>query len=235
MPSAIQAAPIFPSCNGQEMMTEIFGRDAGFFSIWNGIMMSYEAEVHFARGHFVIVPDVEHSDSAVAEMSRWNHHDEPRNHKIRIVNPQGRDMDTLVNGEGSVRWCELDGKRVSFRGKARPQARYLYYHYCVTMLRRSWNGDEKAGFLNDELGKPFWAATPGPYLRKRMLTALVEEMGHEYDALLAGAMEDDDDTLLRAATQHIQNSNGGEDEMSKAVKDGDEGDSETDEEGSSDE
>ena len=144
-------------------------------------------------------------------------------------------MDTLVNGEGSVRWGELDGKRVSFRGKARPQARYLYYHYCVTMLRRSWNnGDQKAGVLNDELGKPFWA-TPGPYLRKRILTALVEEMGHGYDALLAGAMEDDNDTLLRAATQHIQNSNGGGDEMSKAVKDRDEGDSETDEEGSSDE
>ncbi|KAI4225907.1 MAG: hypothetical protein L6R36_003577 [Xanthoria steineri] len=184
-------------------------------------------------GHFAIVPDVEHSDS-VAEMSRWNHHDEPQNYKIRIVNPQGRDMDTLVNGEGSVSWCELDGKRVSFLGKARPQARYLYYHYCVTMLRKSWNGDKKKGVLNDELGKPFWV-TPGPYLRKRMLTALVEEMGHEYDALLAGAMEDDNDTLLRAATQHIQNSNGGEDEMSKAVKDRDEGDSETDEEGSSEE
>ncbi|CAO1601922.1 hypothetical protein XANCAGTX0491_005560 [Xanthoria calcicola] len=228
-PSANKAAHIFPACNGQEMMTEIFGRDAGLYSIWNGIMMSHEAEVHFDKGHFVIVPDVEHSDS-VAELSRWNHHDEPQNYKIRIVHPKGRDMDTLVNGEGSVTWCELDGKRVSFRGKARPKARYLYYHYCVTMLRRSWNGDKKEGVLNDELGKPFWA-TPGPYLRKRMLTALVEEMGHEYDALLAGAMEDDNDTLLRAATQHIQNSNGGEDEMSKAVRD--EGDSET--EGSSDE
>ncbi|KAI4222249.1 MAG: hypothetical protein LQ349_007672 [Xanthoria aureola] len=233
MPSATKAAHIFPSCNGQEMMTEIFGRDAGLYSIWNGIMMSHEAEVHFDKGHFVIVPDVEPSDS-IAELSRWNHHDEPQNYKIRIFNPQGRDMDTLVNGEGSVTWCELDGKRVSFRGKARPKARYLYYHYCVTMLRKSWNGDKKAGVLNDELGKPFWA-TSGPYLRKRMLTALVEEMGHEYDALLAGAMEDDNDTLLRAATQHIQNSNGGGDEMSKAVKHRDEGDSETDEEGSSDE
>ena len=86
MPSATQAAHIFPPCNGQDMMTEIFGRDAGLFSIWNGIMMSHEAEIHFARGHFVIVPDVEHSDS-IAEMSRWNHHDEPRNYKIRIVNP----------------------------------------------------------------------------------------------------------------------------------------------------
>lgn len=76
------------------------------------------------------------------------------------------------------------------------------------MLRRSWNLEKKERALKDELGKLFWA-TPGPYMRKRMLYALVEEMGHEHEALLAGAMEEHEDeekialgdTLLRAAAQ----------------------------------
>ncbi|KAL8889062.1 MAG: hypothetical protein Q9215_003602 [Flavoplaca cf. flavocitrina] len=83
------------------------------------------------------------------------------------------------------------------------------------MLQRSWNLEKKERALKDKLGKPFWA-TPGRYMRERMLGALVEEMGHEYEGLLAGAIEEGGsrDTLLCVATQQIQMLNGGRDEVS---------------------
>ena len=219
--AAMKAAHIFPWCNGQEMMTKIFGIDAGLNSIFNGIMMCTPAEERFDKGHFVIVPAIKDSDS-LAEIAHWNQTD-PKSYKIRIIDAKAKGMNELVNGEGSKRWFELDGKEVSFKGDARPRARYLYYHYCVTMLRRSWNLEKKERALKDELGKPFWA-TPGRYMRERMLGALVEEMGHEYEGLLAGAFEEEgsSDTLLCAATQQIQMSNGGKDEVSAELDDSNE-------------
>ena len=76
-----------------------------------------------------------------------------------------------------------------------------------------------------------------------MLYVLAEEIGHEYEALLAGAIgngEENDrrvpgDTLSRAPAQQIQMSNGGKDEASSVVRDShEEVDSKTDEEDSSD-
>ncbi len=222
MPSGImKAAHIFPWAGGQVLMTEIFGEGAGLNSIYNAILMSTEAEGHFDKGNFVIVPNV--NEQSPAAISLW-HQSSPKSFKIRVVDPEARGMDDFVNGEGTKRFRELDGKVVEFRG-ARPWARFLYFHYCVTMLRRSWNRQKKAWVLERELGKPLWA-TAGPYVRKNMLLALVEEMGHEYEELMAGAREEQNDgqdkdvqgdIFLSAAAQTIQMSNGGKDEVSYMV------------------
>ncbi|CAL8575969.1 hypothetical protein XPA_001863 [Xanthoria parietina] len=105
------------------------------------------------------------------------------------------------------------------------------------MLRRSWNRERKGWVLADDLGKPFWA-TPGPYVRKNMLKALVEEMGHEYEELMAGAIEEQDDgqdkevqgdIFLSAAAQTVQMSNGGKDGVSYQVEGSDEEEEEEEE------
>ncbi|KAI4105231.1 MAG: hypothetical protein LQ339_003562 [Xanthoria mediterranea] len=223
MPAAcLKAAHIFPWASGQLLMTEIFGEGAGLNSIYNAILMSEEAETHFDKGNFLIVPNVDEQSSAA--ISLW-HQSSPKSFKIRVVDPKSLGMDNFVNGEGTRTFRELDGKVVEFRG-VRPWARFLYYHYCVTMLRRSWNKEKKGWVLANDLGKPFWA-TPGPYVSKNMLKALVEEMGHEYEALMAGAIEEQDDgqdkevqgdIFLSAAVQTVQMSNGGKDEVSYQVE-----------------
>ena len=230
---SMKVAHIFPWANGQELMTEIFGEGAGLNSIYNAIMMASEAEKHFDKGNFVIVPNVE--ERSPAAISLW-HQSSPKSFKIRVVDPDAKGMNDFVNGEGTKRFRELDGKVVEFRG-ARPWARFLYYHYCVTMLRRCWNQQQKPWVPADELGKPFWATT-GPYIRKNMLLALVEEMGHEYEELMAGAIEEQDngqdkevqgDIFLSAAAQTIQMSNGGKGEISYRVDSTDEEDEEEEE------
>lgn len=71
-----------------------------------------------------------------------------------------------------------------FRSDFRPLARYLYFRYCGAILRRSWHNEKPTVALKDQVGKRWWG-TPG---RRNMVLAF-EEMGHEYEALLEGAMD----------------------------------------------
>lgn len=71
-----------------------------------------------------------------------------------------------------------------FRSDFRPLARYLYFRYCGAILQRSWHNEKPTVALKDQVGKQWWG-TPG---RRNMVLAF-EEMGHEYEALLEGAMD----------------------------------------------
>ena len=73
--------------------------------------------------------------------------------------------------------------------------------------------------------------SPGKYVKKNMLLAFVEEVGHKYDDLLQGAdensdskVEEEDDLMLLAATREIDLSQGdrrvkGEEQGSDAEED----------------
>lgn len=64
--------------------------------------------------------------------------------------------------------------------------------------------------MEKQLGKAYWG-TPGRYLPRNMLMVFVEEIGHEYKALLEGAMDDappimneDSEILLSAAADQVK-------------------------------
>ena len=56
---------------------------------------------------------------------------------------------------GGTKWNDLDGQELLFKSDARPRAQYLYYHYCVAMLRRAWQQGKHGNILHDELGRKF--------------------------------------------------------------------------------
>ncbi|EEP82754.1 predicted protein [Uncinocarpus reesii 1704] len=78
------------------------------------------------------------------------------------------------------------------------------------MLRRAFTERWQGQILREsELEKPAWSS-PGKYLKRNMLLAFVDEIGHKYDHLLDGctetgnnleAKEEDDLLLLTAARQ----------------------------------
>lgn len=112
----------------------------------------------------------------------------------------------------TLTWREFDGRKLQFLTSFRPAARYMYFHYCVQILRVAWQYNEAkspkraATVLKDENGKPYWG-TPGRYLPKNMLLALVEELGHEYQPLLEGAgskKSRDSDLLLELAAAQVK-------------------------------
>ena len=97
-----------------------------------------------------------------------------------------------------LRWRDLHNRRLAFRSEFRPAARYLYFHYCILVIRAAWqlNQEYKAGgIVMKELGKPVWA-TPGRYIPENMLAAFVEELGHEYEDLEGACRASGDPDLL---------------------------------------
>lgn len=193
-------------------MDAIFGREEGadpeLFSPRNGMIMDTRAEKKFDKGLFTIVPLVSDEPSD-AETAAW-HASDPKRYKIRVTDPKAAGMSAEIDVGVPRTWIDLDGEEVTFRNNFRPRAKYLYFMYCCTMLRCSWQNQKEA--LKGELGKKYWG-TEERFMRKSMLVAFVEEMGHQYENLLEGAKdlegsEDDEplETALLAATARIRDS-----------------------------
>ena len=189
----MHAAHIFPWADGQSAMDEIFGREAKdveeLSGIQNGLMLSRYAEKRLEDGDIVLVPDVAENASA-DEIDKWSS-SEPKEYKIRVTNPTAKGMNRWHPGVIPPRktWNELDGKRVQFSSDHRPRARYLYWHYCKLILRQAWTdkGINAEKVLMKERGKQFWG-TKGPYMKRRMLLAFVEQLGHDHEALMENAL-----------------------------------------------
>ena len=204
---ATTAGHIFPSKCGEATMEAIFGRPEGrqseLFRAENGILWSTEAKERFEGGHFVIVPDIVDQPTQ-QDVDAWEVSN-PREYKIRVVNPDHYLMTHLIWGTGKI-WADLDNERMKFKTNFRPRARYLYFAYCVAMLRRSFAG-KHLETSRAELRTNFWGA-PGRYMREGMLLGFVEEMGHDYEHLLEGAIKEEDAvadiTAIAAANTHIQ-------------------------------
>ena len=205
----MRAAHIFPWAEGQPSMDEIFGREAATVeelnTIQNGLMLSVYAKERLEDGDLFLVPDTRDAASD-QEIDAW-HESEPKDYKIRIMNPEAKGMNQFHPGtEPRKTWNELDGKRVQFSSDHRPHARYLYWQYCKTMLRQSWkdNPVKAKDVLMQERGKEFWG-TRGPYMKKRMLLAFVEQLGHDHEALMENALvESEADNISQSDPSALQ-------------------------------
>ncbi|CAG7937422.1 unnamed protein product [Penicillium salamii] len=183
---------LFGYMHGQTTMDAIFGKrkHPELFSPRNGILVSVFIEQHLDSGKLVIVPDLENRPK-IADLVNW------------LKSPITRDL--------PLRYRDLDNRRLTFKSDFRPAARYLYFHYIIQLLRYSWQSESQGGeeairIMKGEHGKPFWG-TPGRYLPKNMLLALVEELGHEYKPILDGASigrSNDSQLLLEAGVRQIK-------------------------------
>lgn len=59
----------------------------------------------------------------------------------------------------------------------------------MTIIKKPWNKDKQITALSDELGKPYWGTT-GQYIKKNMLQEFMQELGHDYEALLEELISD---------------------------------------------
>ena len=211
----MHAAHIFPWADGQVAMDEFFGREVEnveeLNEIQNGLMLSTYAEKRLEDGDIVLVPDVKDAASQ-EEIDAWSN-SEPKEYKIRVINPNAKGMDRAHPGYVNRKetWNNLDGEKVQFSSDHRPRARYLYWQYCKAVLRQSWKEKdiEAKDVLMRERGKKFWG-TEGPYIKKRMLLAFVEQLGHDHEALMENAIveseednnpESDPSALLLASAE----------------------------------
>ena len=193
----VRAAHIFPYEQGQIAMEAMFGDGNGkvpqLFGIDNGLLLSKQAGKNISDGKIVIVPDVA-DNPTLAEIDQWQLI-EPKEYKIRLVNMADKDLDTYLPCDSATRtWRDLNGVRVQFSSNHRPRARYLYWQYCETILRLSWHAPKvsREDALKKNHGKGYWG-TRGSFLSRATLLALIEELGHEYEHLMIGAAENEQD------------------------------------------
>lgn len=173
-------------------MDSIIGRGRPeLFSSRNGLLMCSVVEEHFDAGVLVIVPDLPDRPS-LEVLTKWLNV-EIRNFKVRIIDQSWKHLDHGILYPGGLTWRELDNRPLKFKSAQRPAARYLYFHYCLQVLRRAWKagpGQSAAFSLADELGKPIWA-THGRYISRNMLTAFAEEVGHHRQEFLVSSTPSD--------------------------------------------
>ncbi len=184
------AAHIVAYMHDQETMDAIFGRNEKpeLFSMRNGLLLSTAVERKLDDGFLVIVPNLP-DNPTLAQTTLWQQ-SEPKEFKLRLIDLSHPEVGTFIDLEKRRTWKDLNGTKLQFRSTHRPRARYLYFHYCLQILRRSWAQSEKGEALKEHMGRHYWG-TPGKYIRKQMLLAFIEEVGHQHVDLLSGAAEDD--------------------------------------------
>lgn len=210
----VVAGHLFPWKHGQVNMDAIFGEQAEpeLFSARNGLLLAQHIEKVFDNGKMAIVPYISESTSFCLDNIKSWIISKQREYQVKILDPEWDRLDSRIYSFNPLTFRDLDGCKLHFLSSFRPAARYLYFHYCIQVLRLAWQHNEAksprnaADALKDENGKPYWG-TPGRYLPKNMLLAFVEELGHEYKSLLDGAgsnKKGDSDFLLDIAANQVK-------------------------------
>lgn len=207
--NTIRAAHIFPYSAGQTAMDELFGRDANdreeLFEAENGMMMSVDAEKRIANGCLVLVPDVP-NDATAMVYDEWTKAN-IKNYKLRVLQPNDKSMRTALpgsraneeSGKDRRHWHELNGQKVTFRSDFRPRARYLYWQFAVSLMRKALQTQHRENNpLTEEFGKQFWG-TRGRWIKQKHLLGFAEYLGHavQWENLMEAAIEPDNEEDMR--------------------------------------
>ncbi|KAF7712743.1 Uncharacterized protein PECH_003747 [Penicillium ucsense] len=206
------ASYLFSWRYGQETMDAIFGEAAKseLFSPHNGILMSYKVKAAFDIGKLAIVPcDPKGAGWTIKGIRNWLSRG-PDEYQVKILDQKWDRLDKEVGGHPPLTFRDLDGRKLQFRNSFRPAARYMYFHYCIQVVRYAWqhkevNGPaEAAEMLRNEHGQSYWG-TSGKYLPKNMLQSVIQEIGHEYKSLLDRACPStgNSDLLLELAAVQV--------------------------------
>ncbi|KAI9875711.1 MAG: hypothetical protein M1830_008076 [Pleopsidium flavum] len=191
----ITAAHIFPVFLGEGTMTHIFGK-AEMFSPRNGLILSTWIEKKMDKHQLVFVPDhpVKFHNGIIEQ---W---------KVRVLDKTLLKQEIPFRRSRYQTFQDLDGQPLEFHSHARPAARYLYYHYVVSLLHARKH--RRKGSLEAMSREIAWA-TPGKYLRESMLIELAQRCGHdvpgELENLRENLISDDEVQMNRSRMSDVVN------------------------------
>jgi len=172
-----RAAHLVPYKIGYETMGDIFDDD-GYKLMWsvgNGLIMDIAFEMAFDEYQFCLLPR--------------EHPGKPDEWELVLMNEGLRNR---IACSGKT-WDEYDRTILQFRGDARPQKRFLYFHYwmCLIKAQRELTAGWKDLREKTRMGR-LWT-TPGPYLRRAMVKKLGASIGDhllpEQEAIINNTFE----------------------------------------------
>jgi hypothetical protein len=127
----------------------------------NTLMLSNILKRWFDQYHLIVVP----VNPQEPTIRRW---------KVDIISNDIANATVYVTGNGTgITVKDIEGQELMFLNEKRPTARFLYFHFIMAMVRikdmdrLGWQKIWAKYYDN----RPF--ATPGPYMRRTMLLALV--------------------------------------------------------------
>ncbi|KAL6805249.1 hypothetical protein J3E68DRAFT_441744 [Trichoderma sp. SZMC 28012] len=180
---------------GEPSARHLFGppgdKDGHLMADKNGISMHYTLKKLFDDARLVIVPEVQPHGNPRKGCWKVHYLDDPDTYEPSPWYPSGR---------------ELHGRSLQFRNDFRPSDRYLYFAFCMSILRRQrheapgWWRD----YLVDGMGKAW--ATPGTYLCTSTLRILAYHLGHltEKEAVEFAPGPDDEDEDVEMEDAHVE-------------------------------
>lgn len=165
---SIRAAHIVRYNVGEPSARHLFGppddKDGHLMGAKNSIPIHEEYEAALDEARLVIVPDGD-QEKGQGSISGW---------KVYWLYEADEKEKTTALPLGH----ELHGRSLQFQNDFRPAARYLYFAFCMSLLRRQRH--DVPGWWRDYLiygvGK-VWA-TPGSYLRSSTLRKIAHQVGH---------------------------------------------------------
>jgi hypothetical protein len=169
----MKTAHIVPRRLGPSVVDYIFGSGTGsrLDTSDNCLFIHTSVERNFDNGNFVLLP----ADPTESPIKTW---------RVQLTNLAAKNSDM-----GRKFLADFDGQNVIFKNDNRPAARFLYFHFIITLLRNK--RDRQPGWekfcVELPTKKPF--ATPGRYLRQSMLLTLAKcagDLDADRDASLLG-------------------------------------------------
>ncbi|KAK2814105.1 hypothetical protein FQN50_000509 [Emmonsiellopsis sp. PD_5] len=165
----LTAAHIFPWCMGQRSMDYIFGEQAEgqLNSARNGLFLHPDIKNAFDKHQVVVVPDGPQTT--------------PQEYKFLVLENGLFDCCPTVNSD--LKYKDLHGRRLRFQpdNPFRPRACYLYFHYLQAVLERIRSRNSAHGTQSsnrDMLELLSLWTIQGKYLRKNLILAFIEAVGH---------------------------------------------------------
>ncbi|KAM0519010.1 hypothetical protein ACHAPE_004001 [Trichoderma viride] len=139
------------------------------FGAKNGLPMQIRYAEALENGRLVIIPDevqVKHQERNQEYIGRW-----------KVYNLY--EADTQKRSDFTPLGSELHGRSLQFRNDFRPDARYLFFVFCINVLQRQRH--EASGWWRVYLacgpGQAWAAAASGPYLRSSTLRRIAQRVG----------------------------------------------------------
>lgn len=181
-------------------MDNLFGRIDGrseMFEPENGLLISSEVEANIALGFMAIVPNLPDRPTE-QEQAAWNQ-TSVKSYKLEIINetikgavPRMPTGYTDSNGD-RLSWKSQHGRVLQFKSDFRPRARYLWWQWAVSHLRKIWQDlQQKKQPEFKQLNRPYWG-TKGSYVRKGCLYAIAEELGTPFESLMDAVMDSEEE------------------------------------------
>jgi hypothetical protein len=177
----VSASHVAPRCLSPGILSYLTGTNIETtMLVGNGILLAERIEEQWDKGNIALIPTGSTQD--------------PIQLKLVIINED-------IRGDGYYRsnqlWDHLDGRVLKFKNDARPQKRFLYLKYAMTMLyawRHKIPGYER---LQSDIwpSRLIWAS-PGKHVRKSSLQSIGGLIGEHFDK----TFDDEEDELSQSET-----------------------------------